>query len=764
MREPPRVESRKAAQVLVIVVGLIFLLPFRPDVTNVFATAELPSAQGTPSRATGLDYPRQNGLYPSPPALQDSVQTLSRNPYLTNLSISGTPAAFTRTPPKGSVFVATQTPGGLDQISTTSHGVVGMINITDNSTALYLSCYLASSQSVYIPNFENSTVSIVSLQSNRLSATVQVGPQPVQAVCDSSNGEVYVTDRGNAGTSGNEVSVISSSNGTVVRTITVGLSPGGEALDPLNGNLYVANNFYSVDNVTVISTSNDTVVGNIYATNLSSAPDLSLSQMAFDPVNGCLYVSGSGTADQGDTIQVLSTTTSAFVTSIYVGKSPTGIAYDAADGDVYVALRLQNKLSVISTASNSVIGNITVQQPSDVFYDPSDTDVYVAAPSADAVYILGSGSVNPGASQYEIVFAEEGLSTGTSWTVSLNGSARSSTSSSIQFSARNGTYPFAISVPFGYDASPKVGTVLVNGAPVNRAVSFRPLPTYSVTFRETGLTSGLQWGATLRSFTVESTNASVVFQEPNGTYSFAVLCLTGYDITPLSGSVSVNGSAVQVPVSLNDASVESSISVNFNGNSIPRNDTMWFNSVLKPKSNKLSTEWSVSFSDQTISFNATGVGLVTLAVPNATVNFIPGLAQANTTFSSSFGWITNVPANFSDNVFLSGFAYHLTVKLPGGIKTVTWRGTFEASAAVAFQWQWAAAVYTNFPSIYDCPQICVKTLHGTKLDGYPNGDQAGTPEAYKSYVTGGAAGGGGSNYTGSYSSTIGIQVSYVADC
>ena len=34
-----------------------------------------------------------------------------------------------------------------------------------------------------------------------------------------------------------------------------------------------------------------------------------------------------------------------------------------------------------------------------------------------------------------------------------------------------------------------------------------------------------------------------------------------------------------------------------------------------------------------------------------------------------------------------------------------------------------------------------------------NGDQAGTPENVKQYVVGGARGGGGSNFTGSYSST-----------
>jgi hypothetical protein len=40
-----------------------------------------------------------------------------------------------------------------------------------------------------------------------------------------------------------------------------------------------------------------------------------------------------------------------------------------------------------------------------------------------------------------------------------------------------------------------------------------------------------------------------------------------------------------------------------------------------------------------------------------------------------------------------------------------------------------------------------------KLSRYQNSDHAGTPENDKQNVTGGATGGGGSNYTGSLSAT-----------
>lgn len=67
------------------------------------------------------------------------------------------------------------------------------------------------------------------------------------------------------------------------------------------------------------------------------------------------------------------------------------------------------------------------------------------------------------------------------------------------------------------------------------------------------------------------------------------------------------------------------------------------------------------------------------------------------------------------------------------------------------QWQWAAAVYTQFST--NLNSLGVKALHSADLDQYPNGDQAGTPENDKQFATGGARGGGGANATGSYSST-----------
>jgi hypothetical protein len=138
------------------------------------------------------------------------------------------------------------------------------------------------------------------------------------------------------------------------------------------------------------------------------------------------------------------------------------------------------------------------------------------------------------------------------------------------------------------------------------------------------------------------------------------------------------------------------------------------------------------------------------------VTFSPFVTVATTAFS--FGqWVTTVPlSSLAGNVFLDGLAVHapMPAGFPGGIQPVTWQGTFwSLTPGLTVQWQWAAAVYTNALSGVDYNQLGVKPVDDNKASVYQNSDHAGTPEYFKPYVLGGARGGGGSNFTGSYSGT-----------
>ncbi|MBV8206016.1 MAG: PEP-CTERM sorting domain-containing protein [Acidobacteria bacterium] len=221
----------------------------------------------------------------------------------------------------------------------------------------------------------------------------------------------------------------------------------------------------------------------------------------------------------------------------------------------------------------------------------------------------------------------------------------------------------------------------------------------------------------------------------------------------------------------NNSCFAASINSNFNGTAIPGNDTIWFNSVIKPGSIP-ATGATVFFDNQTISFSS-GNTNYNLAVPNTQIDFYAsgnpcsGGASSCTTFDNATNsWITYQPvsATGNGNTFLSGLAFQVPASgLPGGIGSVTWSGDFNANPSLGLSWQWAAAAYSNFGA--DCSgtnaatctgdynSLGVKPIDANSGSIYANSDHAGTPEYFTKYVIGGARGGGGANYTGSYSGT-----------
>jgi subtilase family serine protease len=70
----------------------------------------------------------------------------------------------------------------------------------------------------------------------------------------------------------------------------------------------------------------------------------------------------------------------------------------------------------------------------------------------------------PSPTDYTVTFTESGLASGTSWSVTFNGTAQSSTGTSIQFSVTNGSYSYTVGSVSGYTVSPSSGSVTVSGS------------------------------------------------------------------------------------------------------------------------------------------------------------------------------------------------------------------------------------------------------------------------------------------------------------
>jgi photosystem II stability/assembly factor-like uncharacterized protein len=151
---------------------------------------------------------------------------------------------------------------------------------------------------------------------------------------------------------------------------------------------------------------------------------------------------------------------------------------------------------------------------------------------------------------YTISFTETGLPTGTQWSVTLNGTTKSSTTNTITFSEPNGTYSYGIAtVNKSYVPVPSSGTFTVNREPVNVSIIFK-LQTYTITFIENGLPPGTSWSVTVNGITKYSTGENITFTLINGTYAYNVNVPSGYIVENGSGEINTwnSGSKIIIKV------------------------------------------------------------------------------------------------------------------------------------------------------------------------------------------------------------------------
>src|SRR5262245_42623260 len=193
----------------------------------------------------------------------------------------------------------------------------------------------------------------------------------------------------------------------------------------------------------------------------------------------------------------------------------------------------------------------------------------------------------------------------------------------------------------------------------------------------------------------------------------------------------------------------SAISSSFNATPIQPNSTIWFSSVVKVTGPIL----------QTTTFRMDG-GTITapdfaVQVPDAVVTFSPLALSTVTSFDSvTDTWNTTAPSTgLNGNVFLAGAELRVMNELPGGENPVTWQANFSSETpGLNVSWKWSAAVYSNFNT--DMNALGVKASDGL-LGGLLGSRPAGTPQNFTPYLIAGARGNGGSNFTGSYTSTQG---------
>jgi hypothetical protein len=151
---------------------------------------------------------------------------------------------------------------------------------------------------------------------------------------------------------------------------------------------------------------------------------------------------------------------------------------------------------------------------------------------------------------YAVSFIENGLPSGISWNVSISGiNSGAINGSRYVFYLQNGSYNFYVSTPYrDYRTLNETGTVIVNGSSQNVEVRFLPV-LFGIRFTETGLPEGTNWSVTLNGKgTLSTSNDTLIFNVTNGTYDYLIPSAFNYSPSNHTGSVTVNGSNVTLPI------------------------------------------------------------------------------------------------------------------------------------------------------------------------------------------------------------------------
>jgi YVTN family beta-propeller protein len=243
--------------------------------------------------------------------------------------------------------------------------------------------YDPSNDRIYVANIWSSTVSVISGSTNSVIDNILVGRYPLWPVYVPSNNQIYVTNAGS-----NDTYVINAATNRVVKSIAVGTEPFGIAYNPSNNTVYVTN---LANTVSVIDAATDLLMSTIPLSSFSGVINIqdsnSPSLLAYVKDNGALYVSKGPY-----TVSIINKVTNAVVDDILLDTTranPFGIAYNPANHNIYVTKSATNQVSVISTITNGIVGNITVgTRPFDIVYNPINHDMYVTNQGSNTVSVI----------------------------------------------------------------------------------------------------------------------------------------------------------------------------------------------------------------------------------------------------------------------------------------------------------------------------------------------------------------------------------------
>ena len=301
---------------------------------------------------------------------------------------------------RGEVFVADELTNNVSVISDSSYKVVAGIPVGSEPWAV---AYDSGKGEIFVTDDGSNNVSVISDTNDTVVATVPVGSAPVGVAYDSAKGEVFVTASPTAYLTYGIVSVIcdgstscggSTDLNKVVATVAVGPVPSSAAYDNAKGEVFVTNSWSK--NVSVIcdgstSCGGSTDLNKVVAT---VAVGTYPSGVAYDGAKGEVFVANAGNyPDYLGNVSVINDTSDKVAVTVPVGSWPNSVTYDSRKGEVLVTNSDSNNVSVINDTSDKVVATIPVGiYPGGAAYDAARGYVFVANSESNNVSVIWDAS------------------------------------------------------------------------------------------------------------------------------------------------------------------------------------------------------------------------------------------------------------------------------------------------------------------------------------------------------------------------------------
>ena len=278
------------------------------------------------------------------------------------------PSGIAVNPRTNTIYVANRVDGTVSVISGRTNTVVATIPVSPQPNAVAVN---PQTNTIYVTGQQNGALSVINGNTNTVAATILGMSLPNGVTVDPLTSTIYVTSA-----QINAVTVINGSTNAVVASIPVGFLPTGIAANAATDTIYAANEDDST--VSVISGPTNTVTATI-----PLAPSSGPQGVAVNPRTGAIYVAGLGNS----TVSVI--TGSSVVTTVPLSSQPNfGIAVNPQTNTIYVT-QFGGLVSVISGRTNRVVATVPgLNAPAGVAVNPETNTVYITNFGSNTVTVL----------------------------------------------------------------------------------------------------------------------------------------------------------------------------------------------------------------------------------------------------------------------------------------------------------------------------------------------------------------------------------------